>query len=151
MNTEVKKQEKPSKGAKTESAGKAAGKPVKTKKKTRKSVSRGIVSISATFNNTIVTISDSNGNALAWSSSGACGFKGSRKSTPYAAQVATEKAAKAAAEFGLISVEVFIKGVGAGRESALRALQTAGFNISSIKDLTGVPHNGCRAPKRRRV
>ncbi|HCR85961.1 MAG TPA: 30S ribosomal protein S11 [Alphaproteobacteria bacterium] len=141
MNTEVKKKEE-------KSAKQEAG---KVKKKSRKTVSKGIVSINASFNNTIVTISDSNGNALTWSSAGACGFKGSRKSTPYAAQVATEKAAKQAADFGLISVDVLIKGVGAGRESALRALQTAGFNISSIRDLTGVPHNGCRAPKRRRV
>lgn len=139
MNTEVKKEEKSSKPE------------AKAKKKTRKTVSKGVVSINASFNNTIVTIADSSGNALTWSSAGACGFKGSRKSTPYAAQVATEKAVKQAADFGLISVDVFVKGVGAGRESSLRALQTAGFNISSIKDITGVPHNGCRAPKRRRV
>ena len=141
MNTEVKKKEE--KTGKQE-AGKA-------KKKVKKNISKGVVSINASFNNTIVTIADSNGNTLTWSSAGACGFKGSRKSTPYAAQVATEKAVKQASDFGLISVDVFVKGVGAGRESALRALQTAGFNISSIKDITGVPHNGCRAPKRRRV
>lgn len=122
-----------------------------TKKKTKKSVSRGVVHINATFNNTIVTITDQSGNAISWSTSGACGFKGSRKSTPYAAQVATEKAARLAQEFGLITVDVLIKGVGAGRESALRALQSCGFNVNSIRDITGVPHNGCRPPKRRRV
>jgi small subunit ribosomal protein S11 len=123
----------------------------KTKKKIRKNISRGVVHIAATFNNTNVTISDSNGNTIAWSTSGACGFKGSRKSTPYAAQVATEKAAKVAQDHGLITVDVLIKGVGAGRESALRALQSVGFNINSIRDITGVPHNGCRPPKKRRV
>jgi len=142
MNAKVEKKEKTEQVATT-------GKPVK--KKVRKSVSKGIVHINATFNNTIVTITDTVGNTLSWSSSGACGFKGSRKSTPYAAQVATEKAIKSAQDFGLISVEVLIKGVGAGRESALRALQSAGFNVNSIHDITGVPHNGCRAPKRRRV
>lgn len=140
MNTKTpEKQEKDSKPA------------VKAKKKVKKNVSRGVVHINASFNNTIVTITDQGGNSIAWSTSGACGFKGSRKSTPYAAQVATEKAARQAQEFGLITVDVLIKGVGAGRESALRALQSCGFNVNSIKDITGVPHNGCRPRKRRRV
>ena len=124
---------------------------VKAKKKVKKNVTRGVVHINATFNNTIVSITDTSGNAVSWSTAGACGFKGSRKSTPYAAQVATEKAASAAQDHGLITVDVLIKGVGAGRESSLRALQSAGFNINSIKDITGVPHNGCRPPKKRRV
>jgi small subunit ribosomal protein S11 len=121
------------------------------KKKTRRAVSKGTVHINATFNNTIVTITDAAGNSIAWSSAGNCGFKGSRKSTPYAAQVATEKAIRNCADAGLITVDVLIKGVGSGRESALRALQSAGFGISSIRDLTGVPHNGCRPRKKRRV
>ncbi len=121
------------------------------KKKVKKNISKGTVHINASFNNTIVTITDSNGNSISWASAGNCGFKGSRKSTPYAAQVATEKAIRGAQDVGLISVDVLIKGVGAGRESALRALQNAGFNINAIRDITGVPHNGCRAPKRRRV
>jgi small subunit ribosomal protein S11 len=129
--------------------GSGAKKPAK--KKQKRNVSKGTVHINATFNNTIVTITDSSGNALSWASAGNCGFKGSRKSTPYAAQVATEKALKAVADVGLISVDVLIKGVGAGRESALRALQSAGFNVSNIRDITGIPHNGCRAPKPRRV
>ncbi len=141
MNTKAQTQEKDTKNTSSKPA----------KKKVKKNVSRGVVHINASFNNTIVTITDQGGNAIAWSTSGACGFKGSRKSTPYAAQVATEKAAKQAQEFGLITVDVLIKGVGAGRESALRALQSCGFNVNSIKDITGVPHNGCRAPKRRRV
>ena len=123
----------------------------KTKKKVKKNISKGVVHINATFNNTIVTITSTNGDTISWSTSGACGFKGSRKSTPYAAQLATEQAAKAAQDHGLITVDVLIKGVGAGRESALRALQTAGFNINSIKDITGIPHNGCRPRKKRRV
>lgn len=144
MNTQVEKKQD-----KQEAEKSAVKKPVK--KKVKKNVSRGVVHINASFNNTIVTITDQTGNAIAWSTSGACGFKGSRKSTPYAAQVATEKAARQAQEFGLITVDVLIKGVGAGRESALRALQSCGFNVNSIRDITGVPHNGCRAPKRRRV
>lgn len=123
----------------------------KSKKKVKKNISRGVVHINATFNNTHVTITDSGGEVISWSKSGACGFRGSRKSTPYAAQVAAEKAAKDAQEQGLITVDVLIKGVGSGRESSLRALQSVGFNINSIKDITGVPHNGCRPPKRRRV
>ncbi len=121
------------------------------KKKTKRTVSKGVVHINATFNNTIVTITDSAGNTISWASAGNCGFKGSRKSTPYAAQVATEKAIRNAADMGLISVDVLVKGVGAGRESALRALQGAGFNVNVIRDLTGVPHNGCRPRKARRV
>lgn len=123
----------------------------KTKKKVKKNISRGIVHIGATFNNTHITISDTYGGTICWSKSGACGFRGSRKSTPYAAQVAAEKAALIAKEQGMITVDVLIKGVGSGRESSLRALQSVGFNINSIRDITGVPHNGCRPPKRRRV
>ena len=107
--------------------------------------------IRSTFNNTIVTITDVNGNAISWASSGGLGFRGSRKSTPYAAQTAAETAARAAMEHGLKSVEVFVKGPGAGREAAIRALQTAGLEVSMIKDVTPIPHNGCRPPKRRRV
>ena len=120
------------------------------KKKIRQ-VTRGIVHISASFNNTIITISDPKGNAICWSSAGAAGFKGSKKSTPFAAQVASEQAAKKALEFGMKEVEVFIKGPGSGRESAIRALQAAGLQVSAIHDVTPIPHNGCRPPKRRRV
>jgi small subunit ribosomal protein S11 len=123
----------------------------KTKKKVKKNISRGVVHINATFNNTNITITDTAGNTISWATPGGCGFKGSRKSTPYAGQVATEKASAAAQDHGLITVDVLIKGVGSGRESALRALQTSGFNINSIRDITGVPHNGCRPPKKRRV
>lgn len=130
-------------------SGSGAKKPAK--KKAKKTVTKGVVHIAATFNNTIVTITDSTGNTVSWASAGNCGFKGSRKSTPYAAQVATEKAIRGAADVGLITVDVLIKGVGAGRESALRALQGAGFNVNTIRDLTGVPHNGCRPRKARRV
>ena len=126
-------------------------KKIRTKKKVKKSVSTGVVHIQSTFNNTIVTITDSGGNVLAWSSAGVQGFKGSRKSTPFAAQMAAEDAAKKAQEHGLKTVEVYVKGPGPGRESALRALQAAGFNVTMIKDVTPVPHNGCRPPKRRRV
>jgi small subunit ribosomal protein S11 len=122
-----------------------------TKKKDRKNVPVGVAHVNATFNNTIITITDPFGNAIAWSSSGANGFKGSRKSTPYAAQVAAEVAGRKAMEHGMRTVEVRVKGPGAGRESALRALSAVGFNITSIKDITPVPHNGCRPPKRRRV
>ena len=117
----------------------------------KKNIERGAVHISSTFNNTIVTITDVNGNAISWASSGGLGFRGSRKSTPYAAQTAAETAARAAMEHGLKSVEVFVKGPGAGREAAIRALQTAGLEVSMIKDVTPIPHNGCRPPKRRRV
>jgi small subunit ribosomal protein S11 len=121
------------------------------KKKDRKNVPIGVAHVNASFNNTIITITDPFGNTVAWSSSGANGFKGSRKSTPYAAQVAAEIAGKKALEHGMRTVEVRVKGPGAGRESALRALGAVGINITSIKDITPVPHNGCRPPKRRRV
>lgn len=122
-----------------------------TKKKEQKNISTGVAHIQSTFNNTIITITDSAGNVIAWSSAGVQGFKGSRKSTPFAAQRAAEDAAKKAMEHGMKNVEVYVKGPGAGRESALRSLQAAGFNILLIKDVTPVPHNGCRPPKRRRV
>jgi small subunit ribosomal protein S11 len=121
------------------------------KKKVRKNVQTGIAHISATFNNTIVSITDVSGNVVSWSSAGTCGFKGSRKSTPFAAQLAAEDAAKKAMEHGMRNISVFVKGPGAGRESALRALNSAGFKISLIRDVTPVPHNGCRPRKRRRV
>jgi small subunit ribosomal protein S11 len=120
-------------------------------KREKKHVTSGAVYIQATFNNTIVTISDPNGGVVAWSSAGSLGFKGSRKSTPYAAQMASETAAKKAMDFGMRQVDVYVKGPGAGRESAIRALQAAGLNINLIKDVTPVPHNGCKPPKRRRV
>ena len=123
----------------------------KTKKKERKNISSGVVHIQSTFNNTIVTITDSMGNVISWSSAGIHGFKGSRKSTPFAAQLTAEDAAKKAMEHGMKSVEVYVKGPGSGRESALRALQAAGFNVVMIKDVTPIPHNGCRPPTRRRV
>jgi small subunit ribosomal protein S11 len=126
-------------------------KTTQAKKKVKRSVGNGVVHIQSTFNNTIVTITDAAGNTVAWSSAGVLGFKGSRKSTPFAAQVAAEDAAKKAVEAGMKNVEVFIKGPGPGRESALRALQNTGFHVTSIKDVTPVPHNGCRPPKRRRV
>ena len=121
------------------------------KKKERKNISSGVVHIQSTFNHTIVTITDPMGNVVSWSSAGIHGFKGSRKSTPFAAQLTAEDAAKKAMEHGMKSVEVYVKGPGAGRESALRALQAAGFNVVMIKDVTPIPHNGCRPPKRRRV
>jgi small subunit ribosomal protein S11 len=127
----------------------AKGKPAK--KKVKKNVATGIAHIQSTFNNTTVTITDVNGNTVAWSSAGSRGFKGSRKSTPFAAQLAAEEAARKAQEHGVRSVAVFVKGPGAGRESALRALQTAGFKVTLIRDVTPIPHNGCRPPKRRRV
>ncbi len=126
-------------------------KKVVRKKKERKNISNGVAHIQATFNNTIITITDPVGNVIAWSTAGAKGFKGSRKSTPFAAQIAAEDCAKKAQEHGMRSVEVYVKGPGSGRESALRALQAAGFSISFIKDVTPIPHNGCRPPKRRRV
>jgi small subunit ribosomal protein S11 len=121
------------------------------KKKERKNIPVGIVHIQSTFNNTIVTITDSGGNVVAWASAGTQGFKGSRKSTPFAAQLAAEEAAKKAIEQGMRTIDVFIKGPGAGREAALRALQAAGFSVQLIRDVTPIPHNGCRPPKRRRV
>ncbi|MGD0677915.1 MAG: 30S ribosomal protein S11 [Polyangiaceae bacterium] len=123
----------------------------KGKKKVKKNVATGIAHIQSTFNNTVVTITDVNGNTIAWSSAGSRGFKGSRKSTPFAAQLAAEEAARKAMEHGMRSIAVFVKGPGAGRESALRALQTVGFKVTLIRDVTPVPHNGCRPPKRRRV
>lgn len=126
-------------------------KAVTRKRRERKNIEKCSAHIRSSFNNTIVTITDTNGNALSWASAGEMGFRGSRKSTPYAAQTAAETAAKAAMEHGLKTVEVFVKGPGQGRESAIRALQTAGLEIVSIKDVTPIPHNGCRPPKRRRV
>ena len=121
------------------------------KRRERKNIEKGQAHIHSSFNNTIVTITDVQGNTLSWASSGGLGFKGSRKSTPFASQMAAETAAKAAMEHGLKSVEVFVKGPGAGREAAIRALQSAGLELTSIKDVTPIPHNGCRPPKRRRV
>ena len=126
-------------------------KTVTKKRRERKNIEKGCAHIRSSFNNTIVTLTDLNGNALSWASAGEMGFKGSRKSTPYAAQTAAETAAKLAMEHGLKTVEVYIKGPGQGRESAIRALQTAGLEIVSIKDVTPIPHNGCRPPKKRRV
>jgi small subunit ribosomal protein S11 len=125
--------------------------PKAGKKKVKKNVASGVAHIQSTFNNTIVTITDPAGATLAWASAGAHGFKGSRKSTPYAAQIAAEECCKKAAEHGVRALSVFVKGPGAGRESALRALQAAGMRINLIKDVTPIPHNGCRPPKRRRV
>lgn len=121
------------------------------KRREKKNIERGAAHIQSTFNNTIVTITDMNGNAVSWASAGEMGFRGSRKSTPFAAATAAETAAKAAMEHGMKYVEVYVKGPGSGRESAIRALQTAGLEVSLIKDVTPVPHNGCRPPKRRRV
>ncbi len=121
------------------------------RKRERKNISSGVVHVNSSFNNTMVTITDAQGNTISWSSSGTMGFKGSRKSTPYAAQVASEDAAKKAMEHGLKTVEVNVRGPGSGRESALRALQAAGLTVTSIRDVTPIPHNGCRPPKRRRV
>lgn len=132
-------------------AVKTAGKRTARKRKERKNIERGAAHIHASFNNTIVTITDTAGNAITWASAGGLGFRGSRKSTPYAAQMAAEAAAKAAMEHGLKTVEVYVKGPGAGREAAIRALQAAGLEVSLIKDVTPIPHNGCRPPKRRRV
>jgi small subunit ribosomal protein S11 len=129
---------------------KVAKKVIK-KRRDKKNIPNGQVHIRATFNNTIVTVTDTEGNAISWASAGELGFKGSRKSTPFAAQSAAETAAKAAMEHGLKSVEVYVRGPGAGRESAIRALETVGLQITMIKDVTPVPHNGCRPPKRRRV
>ena len=123
----------------------------RVKRRERKNITSGVAHVNATFNNTLITISDLQGNAIAWSSAGSLGFKGSRKSTPYAAQMAAEDAGKKAAEHGVKTLEVEVKGPGSGRESALRALQVVGFNITSIRDVTPIPHNGCRPPKRRRV
>ena len=121
------------------------------KKRERKNIDRGQAHVQSTFNNTIVTLTDTAGNTIAWASAGGLGFKGSRKSTPFAAQMAAESAAKNAMEHGLKTVEVYVKGPGSGREAAIRALQTAGLEVTLIKDVTPIPHNGCRPPKRRRV
>jgi len=125
--------------------------PVKTRKRVKKQVADGMAHIHASFNNTIVTLTDRQGNALSWATAGGSGFRGSRKSTPYAAQVAADRAGKTAQEFGLKNIEVFVKGPGPGRESAIRALNAAGFKITNITDVTPIPHNGCRPPKKRRV
>ena len=130
---------------------KVAAKKVIKKRRERKNIEKGAAHISSTFNNTIITITDAEGNAISWASAGELGFKGSRKSTPFAAQSAAETAGKAALEHGLKTVEVFVKGPGSGRESAIRALETVGLQITMIKDVTPIPHNGCRPPKRRRV
>jgi small subunit ribosomal protein S11 len=129
----------------------AKPKRIKQKKKVKKNIPSGIAHIKSTFNNTIITITDNSGNTVAWSTSGATGFKGSRKSTPFAAQLAAEAAAKAAMDQGMQQVAVHVKGPGAGREAALRSLMASGFKITMIKDVTPIPHNGCRPPKRRRV
>ena len=124
-----------------------ARKQVSRKRRVKKNIATGVAHIHSTFNNTIVTITDPHGNAISWSSAGALGFKGSRKSTPFAAQMASEAAAKAAMDHGMKSVDVSVKGPGPGREAAIRALQAAGFDVTAIKDVTPVPHNGCRPPK----
>ena len=129
----------------------AAKKTTVKRRRDRKNIEKGAAHIRSTFNNTIVTISDVMGNAISWASSGGLGFKGSKKSTPFAAQMAAETAAKAAMDHGMKTVEVYVKGPGSGREAAIRALQTAGLEVTLIKDVTPIPHNGCRPPKRRRV
>ena len=123
----------------------------RVRRRERKNITSGIAHVNSTFNNTLITISDAQGNAISWSSAGSMGFKGSRKSTPYAAQVAAEDAGKKAMEHGMKTLEVHVRGPGSGRESALRTLQAAGFTITTIRDVTPIPHNGCRPPKRRRV
>ena len=130
---------------------KAGKKTVRRKKIQRKNIEKGQAHIQSTFNNTLVTLTDMDGNALSWSSAGSLGFKGSKKSTPFAASMAAEEATKAAMEHGLKTVEVYVKGPGSGREAAIRALEAAGLEVTMIKDITPIPHNGCRPPKRRRV
>jgi small subunit ribosomal protein S11 len=137
--------------AEQKQSGSATATSGKARKKAKRQVSDGIAHVHASFNNTIVTITDRQGNTLSWATSGGCGFRGSRKSTPFAAQVAAEKAGTAAQEYGLRSVEVHVKGPGPGRESAIRALNACGLKVSSIADVTPIPHNGCRPPKKRRV
>ena len=132
-------------------AKQVAKKAVIRRRREKKNIERGAANIQSSFNNTIVTLTDTQGNALSWASAGGLGFRGSRKSTPFAAQTAAETAAKAAMEHGLKSVEVYVKGPGQGREAAIRALQAAGLEVTMIKDVTPIPHNGCRPPKRRRV
>ena len=140
-------------GAATTGTGAAAGAPgaSRIRRRERKNITAGVAHVNATFNNTMITITDAQGNTIAWSSSGTMGFKGSRKSTPYAAQVAADAAAKKAMEHGVKTLEVQVRGPGSGRESALLAIQAAGFNVTSIRDVTPIPHNGCRPRKRRRV
>jgi small subunit ribosomal protein S11 len=128
-----------------------AAAPTRMRRRERKNIISGVAHVNASFNNTMITITDAQGNTIAWSSAGGMGFKGSRKSTPYAAQVAAEDAGRKAMEHGMKTLEVFVKGPGSGRESALRALQSVGFTVMSIRDVTPIPHNGCRPPKRRRV
>jgi small subunit ribosomal protein S11 len=128
-----------------------AKEPARVKKRERKNITSGVAHVNASFNNTMITITDAQGNTISWSSSGTMGFKGSRKSTPYAAQVAAEDAGRKAMEHGVKTLEVNVAGPGSGRESALRALQAVGFSITAIRDVTPIPHNGCRPPKRRRV
>ena len=132
-------------------ANAAKGKKVRTRRKERKNIEKGAVHISSSFNNTMVTITDTQGNAISWASAGGMGFRGSKKSTPFAAQTAAETAAKAAMEHGLKTVEVYVKGPGAGRESAIRTVHGAGIEVTEIVDVTPLPHNGCRPPKRRRI
>jgi small subunit ribosomal protein S11 len=132
-------------------SGAAQAATPRPRRRERKNITSGVAHVNATFNNTMITITDAQGNTIAWSSAGTQGFKGSRKSTPYAAQMAAEDAGKKAMEHGVRTLEIEVKGPGAGRESALRALQTVGFQIMSIRDVTPIPHNGCRPPKRRRV
>lgn len=134
-----------------ETAATTAEAPKSTRKRGKRAVTDGIAHIHATFNNTVITISDRQGNVLSWCTSGSCGFKGSRKSTPFAAQVAAERAGQGAAEYGLQNLEVRVKGPGPGREAAVRSLNSAGFKVTSIIDVTPIPHNGCRPPKKRRV
>ncbi|MSO75969.1 MAG: 30S ribosomal protein S11 [Alphaproteobacteria bacterium] len=128
-----------------------AAAPARVRRRERKNITSGVAHVNASFNNTVITVTDVQGNTIAWSSSGSMGFKGSRKSTPFAAQMAGEDAARKAQEHGMRTIEVEVRGPGSGRESALRALQSAGFSITSIRDVTPIPHNGCRPPKRRRV
>ena len=128
-----------------------AKEPTKVRRRERKNIISGVAHVNASFNNTMITIADAQGNAIAWSSAGANGFKGSRKSTPYAAQIAAEQAGRKAMEHGMKTLEVNVSGPGSGRESALRALQSVGFTLTTIRDVTPIPHNGCRPPKRRRV
>jgi len=128
-----------------------AKEPTRVKRRERKNITNGVAHVNASFNNTMITITDVQGNAISWSSAGMMGFKGSRKSTPYAAQVAAEDAGRKAQDHGMKSLDVEVKGPGAGRESALRALQAIGLTVTSIRDVTSIPHNGCRPPKRRRV
>ena len=147
----AKTEEKAEEKKPTEATSEKPAEKTVRKKKGKKNISEGVVHIHSTFNNTIITISDTQGNVIAWSSAGAVGFKGSRKGTPFAGQQAADNAARKAMEHGVRTVQVFVRGPGPGRESALRSLQGAGFNISLIKDVTPIPHNGCRPPKRRRV